>query len=819
MSDRRLSSVTLIMFCIVLGLSSSTAAQRAEKRLLSVRPQDRITSFIDDQERVTLAGNRHPLARLKNDVGFVDPDFRMERMILTFKTDPRQQRALDQLVAGQHDPRSPYYHHWLTPDTFGERFGISENDLTQVKGWLQLHGMSVEEVTAGRRSLLFSGTAAQVESAFHTRIHTYQVDGDLHHANASDPQIPQALARVVAGPVSLHDFRRQALHRQAQKVSPAFSYYGSYYLAPADFATIYNVAPLYQQGITGTGQSVAIVGRTNIRISDVRLFRNTFGLAAKDPQIILNGSDPGVVSVDEESEADLDVEWSGAVAPNASIKFVVSASTNSSDGVDLSAQYIVSHNLAAVMSTSFGLCEARLGSAGNAFLYSLWQQAAAQGITTFVSSGDSGAAGCDSASASSGSAGRGVNGLSSTPYNVCVGGTEFNDTSNPSQYWSPNNDPTTQASALGYIPEKVWNESGSSGSGLWASGGGVSALYAKPSWQKGTGVPADGKRDVPDVSLTAAGHDGYLVFIEGNLYGFGGTSASSPSFAGLMALVVQKTAARQGNANSVFYALASRQRSAGGAAIFHDTTAGSNSVPGVAGFSAGPGYDLATGLGSVDANLLVTHWTDATVTPAFQLSPAGKSVSVIAGVSANLSVSVSVSGGFNAPISLSVSGLPSGVTATLTPARFAAPGSGTNVLKFTAAAGVQPRAYSITLAATGGGATKIAILTLTVAPPPNFTLVSQRLVSVAAGKSATVTVTTQALAGFKSALAFSAAGVPSNVTASFSPQNIAAPGSGNSKLTLKTTSGVRVGTSTVTLTASGGGLTRSVTVTLKVTAK
>lgn len=366
MSRRSLFSLNLTMLCVALNLSFVASAQTAGQSLLSVRPQDRITKFIDDENRVALAGNRHPLARAEYEVGVVDPEYRMERIILTFKPDSRQQRALDQLVAAQHDPDSPYYHRWLTPQSFGERFGISENDLTQVKTWLQIHGMNVEEITAGRGSLLFSGTAAQVESAFHTQIHSYQVGGQLHHANASDPQIPQALAEVVGGLVSLHDFRKQPLHRQVRKVSPEFSYYGSYYLAPADFATIYDLAPLYQQGVTGSGQSVAIVGRTNIHIADVEQFRSSFGLPANDPQIILNGPDPGVVSVNEESEADLDVQWSGAVARNASIKFVVSASTNSSDGVDLSAQYIVNHNLAPVMSTSFGLCEASLGTSGNA---------------------------------------------------------------------------------------------------------------------------------------------------------------------------------------------------------------------------------------------------------------------------------------------------------------------------------------------------------------------------------------------------------------------------------------------------------------------
>jgi len=816
---RRSLSSCFILMGVMFSLSIVTPGQLLAQKLLSTRPHDRISRFIDDENRITLSGNRHPMARLQYDVGAAAPDDRMQSMILTLQLDVTQQRALDQLLLAQHNPQSPYYHRWLTPQSFGERFGISENDLAQVKGWLQIHGLTINEVSTGRRAIVFGGTVAQVESAFHTQIRTYRVAGKLHRANATDPEVPQALANVVAGPVSLHDFPRQPLHQQIQRISPAVSYSSTHYMSPADFATIYDVGPLYQQGITGSGQSVAIVGRTNIKIADVRKFRSTFGLPANDPQIILNGSDPGVISFDEESEADLDVQWSGAVARNAKIKFVVSASTSTSDGVDLSALYIVSRNLAPVMSTSFGLCEASLGSAGNSFLLGLWQQAAAQGITTLISSGDSGAAGCDPASASTGTGRRGVNGLCSTPHSICVGGTQFDDASNPLAYWATNNDPATQASALSYIPEKVWNESGSLGSGLWASGGGVSAIYSKPSWQKGIGVPADGKRDVPDVSLTAAGHDAYFVFIEGSLYAMSGTSASSPSFAGLMALVVQKTASRQGNADPVLYTLANRQATTGGAAVFHDTTLGSNSVPGVKGFNAGTGYDLATGLGSVDAAALVNHWADAALNTAFALTPASKSVAVTAGSNVPLNLSVSVSGGFNAPVLLSTGRLPSGISAVFSPVRLAAPGAGSSSLTLSASSAAKAGDYQIALAATGGGLTKTATVTLTVNPAPSFTLTVPSSVNVAAGKSTIVTLTAQALAGFNAPVTLSATGLPAKIIASFNPQNITAPGSGSSTLTLKTTSGVAVGLSKVTIIACGGGLTRSSIVALTVTAK
>ena len=665
-----------------------------------IQVKDRITSYIDDDQRVTLRGNVHPLAQAQYDVGAVAPDFPMEHMLLTLLPDSTQQDILNQLVEAQNNPESPYYHQWLTPEQYGERFGVSDSDAAQVVVWLQEQGMQVEELTAGRRSIIFTGTAAQVQATFHTPIHIYKIGDEVHHANVNDPEIPAALVQVVGGVVSLHDFHSEPMHVMVRKPAPDLSSGGAYYLAPADFATIYDLNPLYQQSINGNGQSIAIVARSNINIADVRQFRTFFGLPANDPQIVVNGTDPGIWSANEETEADLDVEWSGAVAKNATIKFVVSKSTNSSDGVDLSAQYIVNRNLAPVMSTSFGLCEAALGSSGNSFLNSLWQQAAAEGITVFVSSGDSGAAGCDSASASTATHGRAVNGLCSTPYSVCVGGTEFNDLSNPTLYWSPSNTSGTQESALSYIPEVVWNASGP-GYGLWASGGGASIVYAKPSWQAGTGVPADGKRDVPDVALSSAGHDGYLIFQNGELYVVGGTSAAAPSFAGVMALVVENTAARQGNANVVFYSLASKQR-AGGASVFHAITIGNNSVPGQAGFNATAGYDQATGLGSIDGSVLVDHWAGATTPPSFHAAVSASSLSVNGGSNKSVTLNVTVSGGLNAAVAFSITGLPSGVSGAFTPSKLSAPGSGSSILKLAATTTAKAGTYSATVSATSG---------------------------------------------------------------------------------------------------------------------
>jgi subtilase family serine protease len=352
-------------------------------------------------------------------------------------------------------------------------------------------------------------------------------------------------------------------------------------------------------------------------MQDVHDFRAQVGLPVNDPVVIINGDDPNQIFSDM-IEATLDVTWSGAVAPNATIKFVVSQS-NFADGIDASAAYVVDHNLAPVMSTSFGSCEQNMGAVKNAFYNALWQQAATQGTTSFVSAGDSGGAGCDPTLGTYAS-GLAVNRIASTPYNVAVGGTQFDDTANPDAYWNSTSDPTTGLSALGYIPEMVWNESSNDPNpntlSLAAGGGGVSTIYSKPNWQTASGVPNDGKRDVPDFSLTAAGHDGYLICLFAScssgqfFFSVGGTSASSPAAAaaGIMALVNQKMKGQpQGMANYVFYRLASIP------GVYHDITKGDNKVPDAnaqytVGYSAGAGYDLATGLGSFDANALVNSW-------------------------------------------------------------------------------------------------------------------------------------------------------------------------------------------------------------------
>ena len=670
---------------------------------------------VNDLDRIVLTGNVHVQARAEFEIGRTDPNLKMERMILLLAPREGGEADLAQLQAAQHDPSSPLFHQWLTPEDFGGRFGIPDEQLRVITTWLENKGFTIDEVSAGRGSINFSGTAAQVERAFATEIHDYKVDGVVRHANAIDPSIPRALGTVVKGVVSLNSFPRRTLHHAVRPVSvkPEFVSGGSNFLAPGDFATIYDLNSVYSAGITGTGQSIGIVARTDITISDVTTFRSMFGLPVNNPTLVHNGTDPGNLGGGEETEADLDTEWSGAVAKGASVMVVVSASTSTTDGVDLSAQYIVTHNLTPVMSTSFGQCESTMGTTELAFYNSLWSQAATQGQTAMVSSGDAGAAGCNVGGDTTGS-GQAVSGLCSTPFNVCVGGTEFNEGSMTSTYWGTTNS-STDTNALSYIPEKAWNESGtvSGGANLWSSGGGVSNTYSKPAFQSAPGVPADGKRDVPDVALSAAGHDAYLIVQDGSLSAVGGTSAASPSFAGLMALVVQKTGARQGNANTVLYPMATSQYSSGGPAAFHDITLGNNSVPGVTGFSCTTGYDEVTGLGSVDGAVLINNW-GATASPNFTIAVSPTSGSIVQGGSGSATVTTTVSGGFSNAITLSASGQPTGVTVGFSPNPIAAPGAGTSTMSITVASTTATGTYTITVTGTGGSTTHTATYSLTV---------------------------------------------------------------------------------------------------------
>jgi subtilase family serine protease/sugar lactone lactonase YvrE len=684
---------------VILSIAVVLAGSCEPALLAQATEAARIVQPVNENQRTILAGNTHMLARPESDRGPAPDGLPMERMLLLLSRSAAQDADLERFLAAQQDPASPEYHAWLTPESFGERFGAATADIEQVSRWLASHGFAVSEVSAGRTVIEFSGTAAQVRQAFHTEIHRFAVAGEEHWANAKDPEIPVALAPVVAGVVSLSDFRPQPMHRtfgsvtrhlNTSQVTPdlSFSYNGRPYygLTPYDLATLYNILPLWNAGVTGAGQSIAIIGQTTIKPADVAAFRKAFGLPASAPQIIVNGSTPPFSAGDEE-ESDLDVEWAGAVAKGATIKFVTSASTSATAGVLLSAQYIVDKKVASIASMSYGACEAGLGTTQNTYLNSLWKQAAAEGISVFVAAGDNGSAGCDphtNPAPTAAQYGLQVNGLASTPYDTAVGGTDLNDynlltgTNTFSTYWSATNNSTTRASLKKYVPETVWNDSctlaneaacnnssntpflvvdgGSGGKSSCTTIGSTLATcsggYAKPTWQKGTGVPADGKRDLPDVSLFSgdglrhsfylicdsdASSDGSCNYSNTNdlvALAVGGTSAATPAMAGIQALVNQKAKAAQGNINPTLYALAAKESlsgcnassGSGSACIFNDVTDGTNAMPcyqgtlnckvstsgdeyGIlTGYTATKGFDLATGWGSVNAYNLVNQW-------------------------------------------------------------------------------------------------------------------------------------------------------------------------------------------------------------------
>ena len=688
----------LIAFVLAAVPGRITAQAAPAQNSIPVAP--RIVDPIDESKLVTIKGTVHPLANARNDRGVAPESMQLERMHLVLTRSSSQESSLKQLISDMHTPGTASYHKWLTPDQFGKQFGPSDQDIATVQTWLTQHGFNVIKVNPGKQTIEFSGNVSQLRNAFHTQVHKYEVDGQIHYGNVKDPQIPAALAPVVGGFVSLNDFQvkshakylgKASYNPKTDKATPEWTVGSSsagfsFVLSPADYAVQYDLNPLYSAGTKGAGQSIAIVNESNINIYLVNQFRSLFGLPVNPPQVIIDGNDPGVDGINNPDgengaavEAYLDVEWAGAVAPGATVNLVIGADTALESGLFLAAERAVYSNIAPIISLSFGNCEANLGST-NTFLNNLWEQAAAQGITVLVSTGDNGSAGCDNDNSQYYAIdGQAVSGFASTPYNVAVGGTDFyysDFTSGLSAletqigtYWSltPSNS-TPAVSIKGVIPEQPWNDSqygltlgtleqGSSPTttSIGAGSGGASAIYTtKPAWQAGTGVPADGVRDIPDLSLFASNganasyypicavDDDCQSVSSGStvqISGVGGTSASTPSFAGIMALVNQLYG-RQGQADFVLYPLAAQFPAA-----FHDVKNGTNTVPCAIGstdciavsnpltitdpnlgtavegeigtgttpeYNATAGYDLASGLGTVDANVLVSDWNKVT---------------------------------------------------------------------------------------------------------------------------------------------------------------------------------------------------------------
>jgi len=660
--------------------------------LVASEPPQRIRGEINNGERFALSGNVRPAIAYAKDQGPVSGSLALPTMTLHFQMSASQKADLQQLLKLQQTRHSTQFHKWLTPEQYAERFGMNPKDLEKVTIWLESQGFTNIQAARGRSFVTFSGTASEAQSAFNTSIHNYITnDGANHYANATEPQFPRALNGIVESIHGLHDFRMKPHIQRAHLTSTAT---GNHFLVPNDLATIYDILPLYNAGFNGTGHSIAIVGQSDLIMSDIETFQTNTGQAIKDPTVIeVNPTSPPGVQVNsgDLGESDLDIEWAGGIAPGATIVFVTSGDVVTSEN------YAVDNNVADVLSITYGDCESDIGVAAEATMNTLFQQAATQGMTVVAAAGDQGAADCDASTAGVAINGLAVDVPAALPYVTGVGGNEFSEGATPggTSYWNANNN-TVNGSALSYIPEMAWNDTNTDGV-LTAGGGGASTSFVKPSWQTGTGVPSDGHRDVPDLALTAsADHDGYLTCSDGSCViglrganptppttcaseGYtspcgsytvsGGTSASTPVFAGIVSLLVQQQGTRQGSLNPNLYTLASISSNA-----FHDITTGNNIVPctggtpncsstiatvaGTLGFSAGIGYDQVTGLGSVDAHNLVDQWNDD-----FEMSSNPTSVSISPGSSGTATINVSPFGSFTGNVSFTCS-VSSGLTAT-----------------------------------------------------------------------------------------------------------------------------------------------------------
>ena len=913
--------LSAMLACLFLLVGTMAQAQNGRQVL--------INQSVDESKLVALAGNTRPEAMTKQfDRGRVADSYPMEHMMLQLKRSAEQERELQKLIDELHDSSSPSFHQWLAAKEFGERFGLAPQDLDTITRWLESHGFKVNVIYKNGLLIDFSGTAGQVRNAFHTEIHQLNVKGEKHIANVGDPRIPAALAPAVTGVVSLHDFKPHTMYKA--KADFTFSAGGATYYAvvPADLATIYNLNPLFKAGVSGQGQTIVLIEDTDLySTSDWDTFRSVFGLSQYSsgsltqvhphpPSGPNNCIDPHINGHDD--EAALDVEYASAAAPSANIELASCLDTSTFGGL-IAIQNLLNASGAppAVISMSYGECEAGLGASANAAYNAAYQQAVTEGVSMYVSAGDDGASSC-SGNWYWATYGIGVNGFASTPYDVAVGGTDFGDTyaGTNSTYWS-NTNTSTYGSALSYVPEIPWNNTCASqvlaesygysttygdngfcysadGMNYWAKGGGTVAGsggpsecatgesaqpgivggtcvgYAKPSWQSVVGVPNDGVRDLPDVSLFAAngvwGHYYPFCLSDPNngftcagtpdtWIGGGGTSFATPIMAGIQALINQKTGERQGNPNFIYYKLAAAEYGASGdsscnstlgntassSCIFYDVTLGDIDIacqgpncywpnadessptdPTVGVLSTSnnsfqpayvttTGWDFATGIGTINAANLVNNWPEPT--PGFTFAAAAPSaLTIIHGNSGTSAIAIIPQGGFSGKVTLKVSGLPSGVTAAFSPN----PATSNSTLTLAVSATASPATATLTIIGTSGKLTNSTTLSLTVTTGnPAFTLsAAPAAVTIKQGVgSGTSTVSVTPENEFSGNVSFAVSGLPKGVTASFS----ANPTTSSSIVTFSASSTAKKGTAAVTITGTSVGLTASTTISLTVT--
>ena len=850
---------------VVLFLLSSLAfAQQVQQRRI-VRP-------VNKASVVRLQGTMHPRVLVGVDRGPVAATMPLQRMTLIFSRTAEQQAALEQLLAEQQDPNSINYHKWLTPEEFGDRFGLAQGDIDVVSAWLTAQGFKVEEVARARDWIAFSGIAAQVEAAFRAPIHSYVVSGETHFAPSADLSGPDAFAGIVAGVTGVHNFAPRPRNISA-KPHVTSSITGNHFVVPGDLATIYNL-PSYTNGqvctspcLDGTGQTIAIVGQTQLSTDansgrngspgangqqyDVVTFRNLAGLPPVNLTVKLTGSDPGVVSADV-GEANLDVEWAGVAAPNAALIYYIESGSNGGSGAFGAIVDAVNDNQAQVISVSYGVCEAQLAQSDQTSLTNAGQKANIQGQAIIVASGDSGAADCDANLPVT--HGLSVDFPSSMPYSTSIGGTTFTgdsanstDPTQPTQYWAGSTNDTA-ASALSYILETAWNDSSGVSSGpASATGGGASVKFTKPSWQQGPGVPSDGARDVPDISLNASpSHDGTVICSQSSCVNgyrntdttydvIGGTSVGTPQFAGILALanqaLVNAGKSRLGNPNQALYQIAANTYplTTPTSWAFNDITTGNNIVAtqanaptpvcpaasqpaGLIGYCAGVGYDLVSGLGSIDVTALIDALL-GTPNPHFVVLPAMRALSLApSSTSAPVNVTVPSKEGFSGNVGLTCSVSPSlpGTTCAYDNSTVAVSGSASGLANLTITSGSTTTAQTgtVTVTGTSGNLTNSVTLNVTVAVADFQITSGNASETVSQGSSTTDTITVTPVQGFTGSVSFSCAGTTGLACSlTTNPVSITSPSAATSTLTVTASSSASSGS--VTITATSGNLTHN----------
>jgi subtilase family serine protease len=768
---------------------------------MAQQPEARIAA-IDISSRATLVGSRPTAAKSATDTGRMSPAAKLEGVTVVFGRSQAQEAALQALLMAQQTPGSPQYHQWLTPDQFGAQFGVADADMAKVESWLQQQGFTVTGVSRSRNRITFSGSVGQIETAFGTEMHTYAVGSEFHFAPSSDISVPAAMVGSVQTVRNLSDFRP----RSHVRVGPAQTVHGNFtsaqtqahYLTPKDVDTIYDITPAYNAGYTGTGQSIAIVGQSAVVLTDITNFQTAAGLAVKAPAtpILVPGTGTSTVNNGDEMESDLDLEYSGAIAPGATIQFVYVGSDTNTSAFDALA-YAVDNQLAPIISSSYGDCEYDLGATEYAALNTtVLAQAAAQGQTVISAAGDDGSTDCyaDTNLTTTQRTALGVDFPGSSQYVTSLGGTEFSAAdvaSTNTTYWTAAAGTDAISSALSYMPDEgVWNDD-AQGGGLSSGGGGVSLYTPQPTWQTNFAeIAAGSNRMVPDVALSASPYNAPYLFCSSDSQttgitgscanGFrdsnneylttaGGTSFAAPIFAGMVAVINQARGftAGQGTVNNTLYGLASN--STNYASAFHDITGGNNECSaggtycagaGETEYTAGVGYDEASGLGSVDLYHMLTLWPDVAGSNALASTTTVVAATATVAPSTNDTVTITVAPAAGDTITATPTGSVSLTVGTTTVAPIPLSANGTAAYTFSNATAGQ---YEITATYSGDAnyAASQGQYLVTVAgsagspTTPGFALAAAN-VTVAAGSTGTSTVTITPANGYSGTVDWSA---------------------------------------------------------------